>query len=263
MTIATFDQWIAAAKQLIPISKTAARTTVANGWFSLRDIAGNPGPASSLNAGNTANGVVPTDATAGFPSIAFSSGTGYLSAVDFGSTVACRLALYDRLFHSGAHVFNAADTLASQPSFGARVPNSNYGGLQIWYECVTAITTNQTVTVTYTNQAGTAGRSTGAVAFGLAPTLGRMILLPLQAGDTGVQKIESVTSTGATAGTFNIVVMRPLWNGRVPVANMGDNHGPDRTGMPIIYSDSALDMICAADSTSSGAPDLMVDIVSG
>jgi hypothetical protein len=31
MTIATFDQWIASAKQLIPYSKTTARTTVAQG----------------------------------------------------------------------------------------------------------------------------------------------------------------------------------------------------------------------------------------
>jgi hypothetical protein len=262
MSIATFDQWIAGAKQIIPFSKTVARTTIANAWFTILDVAGNPG-AGTLAAGNTANGAVPTDATAGFPPINFSTGAGYLSDVDYGSTVACRLAIFDRVFHSGAHNFNATDTLASQPSFGARMPGSSYVGTQIWYECVTAITTNQVVTVTYTNQAGVAGRTTGAQAFGVAPTLGRLIQLPLQAGDSGVQKIESVTSTGATVGTFNILVLRPLWSGRVTSANAGDCHGPDRTGMPQLYSDSALMVAVNADSTSSGAPDLAFMIASG
>jgi len=261
MTIATFDQWIASAKQVIPWSRTASRTTVANRWFAIHDLAGNPGSAT-LAVGNTANGAVPTDATAGFPGINFSSGLGYLSAVDFGNTVACRMTLYDRLFQAGAYNFNDAITLTAQPSFGGRVPSSNYAGLQIWLECVTAFTGNQSIAVTYTNQAGTAARTTGTIALGLAPTVGSMFLLPLQAGDTGVQKIESVTSTAASAGTFNIVVARPLWNGRVPGVNFGECHGPDRTGLPQLFTDSALCVMLNADSTSSGLPDLSFDIVS-
>jgi hypothetical protein len=262
MTISTFDGWIAGAKQIIPFSKTAAKTATANGWMTVFDLAGNPG-SGTLAVGNTANGSVPTDATSGFPAITFSSGSGYLSSVGFGSTVACRLMIADKLFHSGAHTFNASDTLTSQPSIATRVPNANYAGLQIWYECVTAITTNQSVAVTYTNAAGTTGRTTGTVAFGLAPIQGRMIQLPLQAGDTGVQKIESVTSTGATVGTFNICILRPLWTGRISAANYGDIHGPDRTGMPLLYADSALYVMVNADSTSTGAMDTLLDIVSG
>lgn len=262
MTISTFDAWIAGAKQVIPYSRTTARTTVANRWFALHDVAGNPG-AATLAVGNTANGAVPTDATSGYPPINFSSGVGYLSSVIFGGTAAGRMTVYDRLFHSGAHAFNAADTLTSQPSFGSRVPGANYAGLQIWYEQVTAATGNQAVTVTYTNQAGTAGQSTGSVSWGVAPTVGQMFLLPLQAGDTGVQKIESVTGTTASAGTFNIVVIRPLWTGRVHSTNEGDNHGPDRTGMPQVFADSAIALMMNSDSTGSGNPDLQLMIVSG
>lgn len=261
MTIATFDQWMAGSKQAIQWARTASRTTVANRWFAIHDLAGNPG-AATFAVGNTANGAVPTDATSGFPPVNFSSGTGYLSAVDFANTVACRLTLYDRLFHSGAHNFNAADTLTSQPSFASRVPSANYAGTQIWIEAVTAFTGNFSVAVTYTNQGGTTGRTTGTVALGVAPTLGSAFLLPLQAGDTGVSKIESVTGTVSSVGTFNVVVARPLWSGRVPAANWGECHGPDRTGFPQVFSDSALCVMLNADSTSSGLPELSLDIVS-
>jgi len=261
MTIATFDQWIASTKQLIPYSKTAARTTVANRWFAIHDLAGNPG-AATLSAGNTANGAVPTDATTGFPPINFSSGTGYLSSVMFGNTVACRMTVYDRLFHAGAYNFNDSVTLTAQPSYGGRIPSANYASTQIWVECVTSFTGNQSIAVTYTNQAGTAGHTTGTIALGVAPTVGSMFQLPLQAGDTGVQKIESVVSSVASVGTFNVVVVRPVWNGRITVANGGEGHGLDRTGMPQIFLDSALALMLAADSTSSGAPDLLINIAS-
>ena len=46
-----------------------------------------------------------------------------------------------------------------------------------------------------------------------ALTLGKMFQLPLQAGDSGVQKIESVVvtngTTAMTAGNFNVLVLRP------------------------------------------------------
>jgi len=261
MTIATFDQWIASSKQIIPWSKTTARTTVANRWFSLHDVAGNPG-AGTLAVGNTAAGVVPTDATAGFPSITFTTGVGYLSGVDFGNTVACRLSIYDRLYHAGAYNFNDAVTLASQPSISARLPNTSYSGLELWVECVTTFTGTPSVAITYTNQAGTTGKTTGAVSMGAALTVGSLIQVPLASGDTGLQKIESVTATVASAGTFNVVIARPLWSGRVAFANSGDSHGPDRTGMPQLYTDSALGIMLNADSTSSGAPDLLMCVAS-
>jgi hypothetical protein len=261
MTISTFDEWIASSKQLIPYSKSA-RTTVANGWFTVHDLDGNPGKASALAVGNTANGAVPTDATSGYPSITFSTGTGYLSSVMFGNTVGCRMTVYDRLFHSGAHNFNAADTLTSQPSYGGRVPSANYAGLELWVECVTAFTGTPSVAITYTNQAGTTGKTTGTVSMGAALTVGRMVQVPLASGDSGLQKVESVTATVASAGTFNVVVLRPLWSGRVAFANSGDVHGMDRTGMPQVFGDSALALMVNADSTSSGGPDLALVIVS-
>lgn len=264
MAITTLDGIIAAAKQRVQYQKNAGRVTVANGWFSLFDLTGQPG-AGTLAIGNTANGVVPTDATAGYPEIrAFgASATGYVSRVEYGNTVACRLALYDRLFAAGAYAFNAATTLASIPSYSSRVPSTDYKGLEIWCEQVTAGTGAQAVSVGYTNAAGTAGRSTGATGSGAVNTVGRMWQLPLQAGDDGVSVVNSVTGSVATAGTFNVCVLRPLWSARINIANDGGVHDFLRTGLPQIFADSALFLMVNADSTSNGVSELAIDIING
>lgn len=265
MAISSLDGYIAAAKQRLAFTKTASRTTVATGWFSLFDLAGNPG-AGTLAGASTAAGVVPDDTVAGYPSVnSFGGGaTGYLAKVEYGCSVATRIAIYDRLFVAGAYAFNAATTLASQPSYSGRVPGgTDYRGLEIWVEQVTAATGNQAVTATYTNAAGTTARTTGAVGIAAAPTLGRCWQLPLQAGDDGVTKLESITGTIATVGTFNVMVLRQLWGGRVRIANDGDVHDILRTGLPQIFDTSAIYVMVAADSTSSGVPDMMISVANG
>ena len=265
MTITTLDGYIAAAKQDIPFTKTATRTTIAAALFSVFDLAGNPG-AGTLAGTSTANGVVPTQATNGFPKInAFGGGaTGCLTLSEFANSVASRIRLFDLLFKAGAYAFNANTALSAQPSYASRVPGgTNFTGTKIFIEAVTAFTGNLSVAVTYTNQAGTAGRTTGTVATGVAPTVGRLIELPLQAGDSGVQQINSVVATVSTVGTFNVLVVRPLDSARIKIANDGEGKGLDRTGMPEIFADSALYIAVAADSTSSGLPDCEFQIANG
>ena len=274
MAITTLDGWIASAKQYVSYVKTASRTAVAAGWFSLFDLAGNPG-AGTLAGTSTAAGVVPTDATNGCPVIGAFGGSavGYLSQVDFGSTVACRLKLFDMLFKAGAYAFTAGTTtLSAQPSYSSRVPGgTDFTDTQIWIEVSTAFVTGTAwqVNVTYTNSAGTTGRTAtilpAQAAAGL--TLGRMYQLGLQAGDTGVQKIESVIvtngGTAMTAGAVNVLVLRPLWSGRCKLANDGDVHGLDKTAMPVLYADSALVFAVCPDSTATGIPELEFVIANG
>lgn len=239
-----------------------SRTTTAAGWFTTFDLAGNPG-AGALAGTSTTAGVVPTDATAGYPPVnAFGgSNLGYLTAVDFGNTVASRIRLVDVLFKAGAYAFNANVTLSAQPSYASRAPGGDYKGTELWVECVTAFTGSPTITITYTNQDGVTGRSTGAVAVGI--TVGRLTQISLQAGDTGIQKIESVVGAGATAGTFNVLVVRQLWTGRVRSVNDGDTHGPDKTDLTQLFADSAIALWVIADSTASGVPECTFGIGNG
>ena len=64
-------------------------------------------------------------------------------------------------------------------------------------------------------------------------------------------------------GAFNVLVLRPLWSGRVRVANDGDVHDLAKTGCPIVFTDSALVLAINADSTSSGIPELEFVIANG
>jgi hypothetical protein len=209
---------------------------------------------------------VPTDATAGYPIIsAFGGGaTGYLGRVNFANTQACRIALFDRLFVAGAYAFNANTALTAQPSFAGRVPGTNYSGLELWVEQVTAATGNQAVTVQYTNQSGTGSRSTGAVGIGAAPTVGRCWNLPLQSGDSGVQLVSNVQGSVATVGTFNVMVLRRLAEGRINANNSSDLQSIISVGALLeLYADSALYVLISADATSSGLPECYPQIING
>jgi hypothetical protein len=264
MAITTLDGLIAAAKQRVQIVKTASRTSVGGAWFSVFDQAGNPG-AGTLAGANTTTGVVPTDATAGVPIInAFGGGaTGYVTGVEFASSVTCRVMLFDLLWKAGPYAFNASTTGQTPASYSARVPGgTDFTNTENWLEQVTAGTLVQNVNVTYINQSGTAGRSTGTVATAVN-IVGRMWQLPLQAGDSGVQGVTGVVGSVASAGTFNILVLRPLWVGRVIVANAGDIHDYLRVGMPAITAEAALGIAVLADSTATGLPEMMVTIANG
>jgi hypothetical protein len=74
--------------------------------------------------------------------------------------------------------------------------------------------TATTATISYTNSAGTSGRTSTATSFGGSGfrEVGVLLPIPLQAGDTGIRSIESVTvtATTATAGNFGVCLFKPL-----------------------------------------------------
>lgn len=261
MAITSFDGFIAAPKHMISIQKVAARTTVASVPFSLQDLNGSPGAVSSFAVGNTSTGLVPTDNTEGFPHIPFSTGELYIYSLSLLSATLGHMNLYDRLFHVGGISYaGATTTLSSQPSYSSRVTNgTDFSGTQIWIEVTTAFATgnNWSVVVTYTDQDGNPGASTGTMTALAAASLtkGKMLQLVLASGDTGVQKIESIIvtngATAMTAGVFNVMVQRPLWQGPWTQASQTHFHPMSRTGMPIIYPTSALAMYVITDGAVS------------
>ena len=272
MAITTGDGYIASPKQVIPYTKTTATTTVALSRSTIAQAAGNPGALTLLGAA-TPGGGVPTDATAGYPTInAFGGGAaGYLTRVAFANSVVGRIELWDKLYAVGITTAQLGTlqtlTLSTQPSYSSRIPGgTDYTGLRIFVEITTAMSaTATTINVTYTNSAGTTGRTSVATASLSSFIVGRWVEMPLQAGDSGVQKIESVIIGGATnaAGALNVIVARPLWTGRINLANGADIHGIDKTGMPLVWTDSALVVTPIADSTSSGIVDMNIEIANG
>lgn len=272
MAITSVDALVAAMKDGVPFVKTNTATTVAAQWHTLFDRAGNPG-AGNLTIGNTTNGVVPTGATAGFPPLrAFSGGAeGVIHSIAFSNTVASRFRLMDRLFHAGSFLTTPAApttyTLTSIPDATARMPDGIGVGNEIWVEINTAVAASAvTVQVGYTSSDGTTGRLSSVSASLSGFITGRLVQLGLQAGDVGVRQITSVIVGGSAAatGSFNVILARQIYNGmRVPVAGGGDVHGFDKTGLRRVYDSSALWPIVAPDSTSSGVPEILMNVSSG
>jgi hypothetical protein len=88
-------------------------------------------------------------------------------------------------------------------------------GVMIGIVIYTAVgTTATTISVRYTNQAGTANRVSTVTAFGATGfrEAARLIQIPLQAGDTGARSVEgvTVTATTGTAGNFGVCLFKPL-----------------------------------------------------
>lgn len=259
--ITTLDGYIGAAKQFVTFFKTATQAATAAIPTGIFNLAGVPA-AGTLAVGNTANGIVPDDTITGYPAINTINGVGYLGKVDFGWTVTGRLHLYDCLFSAGAYAYNADVTLTSQPGFSGRVPNLDYKGLELWLEAVTAFTGNQSIQLDYLDQDGNAG-DTGVVATGVAPAIARMYRMPLAAGDNGISQLVRVRSTVSTVGTFNVHIMRPLWTGRVVIANWGGVHDFLKTGLKQVYGTSALRVVAQPDSTATALPQLYLEIADG
>jgi hypothetical protein len=75
-------------------------------------------------------------------------------------------------------------------------------------------TTGTTVTISYTNSSGVSSRTSTATTLGggFYREVGVLIPIPLQAGDTGIRSIESVTlaATTGSAGNFGVCLFKPL-----------------------------------------------------
>lgn len=144
------------------------------------------------------------------------SGRLILSSVDFNTIGNQYIWICDRLSHQGglsgtvttAQTTNLATAALTRYTSGVGV----FAALEIYSQVGT---TGTTVTASYTNQAGTAGQVSLATVFGGTGfrEAGRMIILPLVAGDTGVKSVESVTvlASTTTAGNFGVTLFKPLY----------------------------------------------------
>jgi hypothetical protein len=182
------------------------------------------------NKSNGANGAIPgavaapTRATLG--ALGQSNPGGgrqrWLSGIEGFCNTSAAFCLYDRLLHIGglSGIVTTAQTVGG--ALTRHNSNATCIGNQIAAEIYAQIgATATTITASYTNQAGVAGRITQAVVFGGtgAREAERMIILPLADGDTGVQAVASVTvaATTGTAGNFGVTVIRPLAENSIAV----------------------------------------------
>lgn len=169
-------------------------------------------------------GAVPTTAAACSPATVGAIGADQLVNVPYAlrllggnlsSNSSGTFFLVDRLSHQGGLSGTVTTAQTTNLPTAALTRYTSGDGVMIALTIYTQIgTTATTVTVSYTNQAGTSGRTTKAVVFGGTGyrEAGRTLLLPLQDGDTGVRAVASVTvvATTGTAGAFGVTLIKPI-----------------------------------------------------
>ena len=168
------------------------------------------------------------------------------------------LILYDRLAHCAGFV----GTTTTQTLTNQMEPSRYTDGLGnfAFLEINTLIgTTGQTVTMTYVDQDDNSDTSTARTIGGTGfRETQRAIMLPLDAGDTGIKSIQGITLSGSTgtAGGMNLVLGHPL--AYIGLASAGASGFRDfSTGMPgliEIKEDACLCLLWVPQTTT--APEL-------
>lgn len=169
----------------------------------------------------------------------------YLARFQASGTIAGTLLLCDRLWQNvgfaitltGEQLFTGASQIPARDING----NNTGDGVYAAVECVTALGNGTpTLTLKYTNQGGTSGKtSTNLMACANTPTLGDAFIMGLAAGDTGIQKAESLTlSSTYTSGTISVVLFRPIAALELPSAMIPNAIDALTGGFARIYDNS-------------------------
>lgn len=139
-------------------------------------------------------------------------------------------------------------------------------GVQMMAVVVAGQTGGQSFQVNYTNSAGVAGRVSQTVTMNAQAVNGTIVtssstnsggpFIGLQAGDSGVRSVESVTMNGIDVGLFTLVLVKPLaqMSIRGIDAPVEVDYLIDFSQLPRVEDNAYLNFICHPGGTLSGAP---------
>jgi hypothetical protein len=245
--------------------KNPTQTTATSIWFDLSMSPGTPAPNYYIGTPYTATALT-RSSDGGFnhgPNVSpstkyfhkFMAMTQTATAVPLPLIVMDYLMFYPFIEQSdGTAAMTNVVTLPRYPT-GA--------GVQIMPVLTNAHVGGTSFSFTYTNSAGVAGRTTGTVTANTQTVAGTLIntsaatlagrgpFVPLQAGDSGVRSIESVTITGSDIGLFAAVLVKPLLTTMIYdiTAPVETDLIIDKNIVPTIVDDAFLSAICLPSGT--------------
>lgn len=262
MAITTQSAALSGMQVPVAFSKAPSGNTVAGGPISFYGIGGYPliglYPNTTLTGGTYSSS---SGTPQGFLNRADPlSGNAYLAQLRTTLGYAGTLLLCDRLWDARPAVNVATAQTITSPSLPARdaLGQTNGLGIQMGIEVVAAASaTAATISMSYTNSGGSAG-STGAfidLPTAAAPAIGRFYRIGMQAGDLGVQSVQTVTfASDWTTGTIQLVAYRVLAKLDLPLVNTANMIDVVSGAFPQIYNGSCLFFIvipAVGGSTSS------------
>lgn len=268
------DAEIAGKTRLSTWRKTPSQATASGIWFDLSMSPGNPAPQYYAAAPQSATALYQSTDGGLYHGQSVGSSGKYLrkcmALTTTATVVPMPMILLDYLLY---YPFIDESINDPQPMTQTNtLPRYTDGnGVQMMAVVVAghSIGTGVTFSVSYTNQAGVAGRTSQTVQLNTQFVNGTIVtsapatagcngpFIPLQTGDTGVRQIDSVTITGSDVGLFTLVLVKPLAqmslrgkDAPVEVDYFKDFGG----GMPKIEDNAYLNFICSPGGTLSAAP---------
>lgn len=220
---------------LATLMKTGTAADAIGYWYCTSKDAGFPGawaPGTPGLAGRATDGTVAAD----FGCLTFvnaATGGMYLTNGNIVGSVANWHMVFDCLWvNSGIVVTTTTAQTINSVAFPARDLTGTVNGVGcmiglLFTGTATNVAVNNTATVSYTNSAGTAGRTATLIASvgGQIPAtalVGTVVWFQMAAGDQGVRSIQSITlGTSLGAGSVSLIVARPVMSVPTVVANIG------------------------------------------
>lgn len=260
MPITTLDGAIAGFRVPQPIFKAGiamAAVGAARGytpWYAN----GTPGASTANSIGVNGQAVTPALASVGGripranPSVGQNAHVGRLAV---NANQAGSLWLIDRLWENSGL---SATSTAAQNITPAAIPARDQNGATNGDGVMAAIEWSGTggagtpsISLSYTNQSGTAGRT--ATAAGVTtPPIGTFELFFMAPGDTGIRSVQSLTQSATrSSGAYHLVLFRPIATVDVTAANVGNAIDALTSGLPRIYDDSVLQLLWFPSGTAA------------
>lgn len=243
--------------------KYLATLEAAGTYVSLFGQPGIPGAAATPSPG--VDGAALTSFAGQIPYPAHPSNDCYLANLSASSNSAGKLALADRLWHnSGLTSTTTTAQTITFPTLPARDTNgtANGAGVMVGIEVSTATTNGSPVTNTtmsYTNSAGTPGRTATIASFPQSAVAGSFVPFQLQAGDVGVRSIESVTlGTSYGTGVIHLVAYRVIEMVMVNANSGGDHQDAFGLGLPRCYQNTVPFLLWLPSATGVQTVDGMI-----
>jgi hypothetical protein len=265
MALATFDDVIAGGLAPSYLRKALTGTLVAGREYTPIYANGIPGAATANATG--LSGAALTSYAGLFPFT--NPGGGDLSYIarltGYNSAQNGQWLLMDRLWHnSGITITSTGSQTITSAAWPARDNNGATDGVGVIVALEVSANVGAgtpTLTLGYTNSAGTAGRTaTSILATAASPLAGSMYFFALQAGDVGVRSIQTYQQSATwTSGTVHLVAFRPLAS--IDVGTAGGSAGPLECGMPRLYDNTCIQPIFLPSTTTTGLLSGMLSLV--
>ena len=226
MAVTSLDGVISGMRPPEDFLKVGAAMQAAGIWHSYFYTAGRPGAAAAPSPGLAGEAL--TTYSGQLPWTNPASGNSYLARLELAASAVGVLALLDRLWHnSGIVVTTTTGQTINSVAWPARDRDGSTNGenVQVGIEVSAALGNGAPITnttLTYTNQDGTASRTGTIASFPASAVAGTFIPFELQAGDTGIRSIQTLTlGTSYVSGTMHLVAYRRLAAVAHPLANAG------------------------------------------